>query len=96
MTIGIVATLKVQDGKGADFEAIFGELAKAVRANEPGNKLYQVFKSRKDKNTYVVMEMYESEEALKAHGKTDHYRTIGARLGPTMAGAPDIHYLDSV
>jgi quinol monooxygenase YgiN len=96
MTIGIVATLKVQGGKEADFEAIFGELAMAVRANEPGNKLYQVFKSRKDKNTYLVMEMYESEEALKAHGKTDHYRTIGARLGPTMAGAPDIHYLDSV
>jgi quinol monooxygenase YgiN len=42
------------------------------------------------------MEMYDSEEALKAHGKTDHFRTIGAKLGPTMAGAPDIHYLDSV
>jgi quinol monooxygenase YgiN len=96
MTIGIVATLKVQDGKEADFEATFGDLANAVRANEPGNKLYQLFKSRKDKNTYVVMEMYESEEALKAHGKTDHFRTIGAKLGPTMAGAPDILYLDSV
>jgi len=43
-----------------------------------------------------VMEMYESDEALKAHSKTDHYRTIGARLGPTMAGAPDILFLDSV
>lgn len=96
MTIGIVATLKVQDGKEADFESTFGELAKAVRANESGNKLYQLFKSRKDKNTYVVMEIYESEEALKAHGKTDHYRAIGAKLGPTMAGAPDILYLDSV
>jgi quinol monooxygenase YgiN len=96
MTIGIIATLKIQDGKEPAFEAVFGELAAAVHANEPGNKLYQLFKSRKDKNTYVVMEMYESEEALKAHGKTDHYRTIGARLGPSMAGAPDIQYLDSV
>lgn len=96
MSIGIIATLKVQDGKESEFEAVFGELARAVRANEPGNTLYQVFKSRKDKNTYVVMETYDTEEALKAHGKTDHFRTIGARLGPVMAGAPEIHYLDSV
>lgn len=96
MAIGIIATLKVQEGKGAEFEAVFGELAKAVRANEPGNTLYQVFKSRKEPNTYVVMKSYETEDALKAHGKTDHFRTIGARLGPTMAGAPDIHYLNSV
>jgi quinol monooxygenase YgiN len=96
MAIGIVATLKVQDGKEAEFEAVFRDLATAVRANEPGNRLYQVFKSRKDKNSYVVMEMYENEDAMKAHGKTDHFRSIGARLGPTLAGPPDIHYMDAV
>lgn len=96
MAVGVVATLKVQEGKEAAFEATFKELAAAVRANEPGNKHYQLCKSRKDKNTYVVMEIYESDDALKAHGKTDHFRTIGARLGPTLAGPTDIHYLDVV
>jgi len=96
MAVGVIATLKVQDGKEADFEAVFRDLAKAVRANEPGNKLYQVCRSRKDKSTYVVMEIYESDDALKAHGASDHFRTIGAGLGPTLAGRPDIQYFDAI
>ena len=96
MTIGVLATLKVQDGKTADFEAVFGELAGQVRANEPGNKLYQVFKSRKEANTYVVMEIYADQAALEAHGKSDHFRAAGPKLGPTMAGRPDVQYFDSV
>jgi quinol monooxygenase YgiN len=96
MAIGVIATLKVQEGKAADFEAVFRDLAGEVRANEPGNKLYQVFKSRKEANTYVVMEIYQDQAALEAHGKSDHFKAAGPRLGPTMAGRPDILYLDSV
>jgi quinol monooxygenase YgiN len=96
MAVGVIATLKVQPGKEKEFEAIFHDLAKAVRANEPGNKLYQVCKSRKDAGTYVVMEIYDNEDALKAHGASDHFKTIGAGLGPTLAGRPDIHYLDTI
>jgi quinol monooxygenase YgiN len=96
MAVGVVATLKVQEGKEADFEAVFRDLARAVRANEPGNKFYQLCRSRKDKTTYVVMEVYESDDALKAHGTSEHFRTIGAGLGPTLAGRPDIQYFDAV
>jgi len=96
MAIGVIATLKVQEGKGTDFEAVFRDLAGEVRANEPGNKLYQVFKSRKEANTYVVMEIYQDQAALETHGKSDHFKAAGPKIGPTMAGRPDIHYLDSV
>jgi quinol monooxygenase YgiN len=96
MAIGVIATLKVQDGKGSEFEGVFNGLAAQVRANEPGNKLYQVFKSRKEANTYVVMEVYEDQAALEAHGKSDHFKAAGPKLGPTLAGRPDILYLDSI
>ena len=96
MAVGVIATIKVQDGKDKDFEAVFSDMAKAVRANEPGNRLYQVCKSRKDANTYIVMEIYESDDALKTHGSSEHFRTIGARLGPALAGRPDIQYYDVV
>lgn len=96
MPIGIIATLKVQPGKGSEFEGVFRELAGQVRANEPGNKLYQVFKSRKDADTYVVMEVYQDQAAVDAHGKSDHFRAAGPKLGPTLAGRPDILYLDSI
>ncbi|MBI1330304.1 MAG: antibiotic biosynthesis monooxygenase [Alphaproteobacteria bacterium] len=96
MAIGVVATLKAAEGKEAEFEAIFRGLAEQVRANEPGNKLYQCFRSKKDKGTYVVMEIYESDEALKAHGQSDHFRAAGPKLGGVLGGAPDIHYMEPI
>ena len=94
--IGIVATLKVQEGKGPDFEAVFLELAGKVRANEPGNLLYQLTKSRKDANTYKVLELYKDQDALSAHGQTDHFKDLGRKMGAFLDGRPDIEYLDAV
>src|SRR5580658_3476542 len=74
MTIGIVATLKVQDGKGAEFEAVFKELSEQVRASEPGCLMYQLTKSRADPNTYKVLELYKDQESLTHHGGTDYFR----------------------
>jgi quinol monooxygenase YgiN len=96
MTIGVVATLKIQEGKEAEFESVFTALAKQVRANEPGNKLYAYFRSRKEKGTYVVMEEYADEEALAAHRKSDHFRAAGPGIGATLAGPPDVHLMDAV
>ncbi|HXL98752.1 MAG TPA: putative quinol monooxygenase [Rhizomicrobium sp.] len=96
MAIGVIATLKVQDGKGGEFESVFRALAAQVRANEPGNQLYQVVKSRADANTYVVMELYADQAALEAHGKSDHFKAAGPKIAPTLAGRPDIQYLDSI
>jgi quinol monooxygenase YgiN len=94
--IGIVATLKVQEGKGSDFEAVFLELAGKVRANEPGNVFYQLTKSRTEANTYKVLELYKDQDALTAHGGTDHFKDLGRKMGAFMAGRPDVEYLDAV
>jgi quinol monooxygenase YgiN len=96
MTVGVIATLKIQSGKGADLEAAFKELTAKVRANEPGNKFYTLCKSRSAEDTYVVMEMYDDQAALEAHGKSDHFRAAGAGIGACLAGRPDIQYLDAV
>lgn len=96
MAIGVVATIKVQDGKEAEFEAVFRDLAGKVRANEPGNKLYQVCRSRANKTTYAVMELYESDEALKAHSQSAHFKAAGPRIAPLLAGRPDIQYFETI
>jgi len=96
MAIGIIATLKTQDGKGAELETEFAGLAALVRANETGNRLYQLCKSRADANTYVVMEIYDDQAAIEAHVKSEHYRAAGPKLGACLAGRPDIQYLDTV
>jgi quinol monooxygenase YgiN len=94
--IGVVATLNIQDGKGSEFESIFAELAAQVRANEPGCKMYQLTKSRTEPNVYKVLELYADQDALSHHGQTDYFRSIGARMGPCMAGRPSVEYLDAV
>lgn len=94
--IGVVATLKVQPEKSAEFEKVFLDLAAKVKANEPGCLMYQLTKSRTDAGVYKVLEVYASEEALKAHGGTDYFKAAGAAMGPTMAGRPEIEYLDGV
>ena len=94
--IGVVATLKIQEGKNAEFEAIFTELAAMVKANEPGNLMYQLTKSRTDPNTYKVLELYADQDALTHHGQTDYFRAQGAKMGPCMGGRPEVEYLDAV
>lgn len=94
--IGVVAVLRVQDGKGEDFEAIFKDLTAKVRENEPGNLMYQLTKSRADANVYKVLELYKDQDALTHHGQTDYFKELGRKMGPCMAGRPEVELLDGV
>ena len=93
--IGVIATLRVQPGKEAEFEDVFAELAPAVRANEPGNSYYRLFRTG-ETGVYKVMECYADSDALEAHRASDHFRTLGAKLAPCLVGAPEIERLIGV
>ena len=93
--IGMIATLRVQPDKEAEFEAVFAELAPAVRANEPGNSFYKLFRTA-EAGVYKVLECYDDEAAVAAHRASDHFRALGAKLGPCLAGAPEIESLPGV
>jgi len=94
--IGVIATLKIQDGKAEDFEAVFRTLSAAVRASEPGNLCYQLTRSKSDPLTYKVLELYADADALNLHGASAHFRAAGPGLGACLAGKPEIEYLDGV
>ncbi|MDE0758531.1 MAG: putative quinol monooxygenase [Pseudomonadales bacterium] len=96
MSIGVIAKLSIKEGCNQAFEEKFAELAASVRANEPGNNFYSLHKSRTDNLSYVVLEEYVDEAALAAHGKSDYFKTLGAELGPNMAGAPEVEYFDGI
>ncbi len=96
MTVGIVATIKVAEGKNAEFEGVFTALAKQVRANEPGCLMYQLTKSRSDPNTYKVLELYKDQAAVDHHGGTEYFKAAGPKMGPCMGGRADVELLDGV
>ena len=92
--IAVIAKLNVAEGKEAEFETAMLALAAQVRANEPGNDLYTLCKDA-DGN-YVVMELYKDEEALAAHGQSEHFKASGASFKGIMAGPPDIQRMEVV
>ncbi len=94
--IGVIATLRIQEGKAGEFEAFFTELATQVRANEAGNVAYQLTKSRTEPNTYKVLELYKDQDALAHHGGTDHFKAAGPKFAAVLGGRPEIEYLDGV
>jgi quinol monooxygenase YgiN len=94
--LAIIATIKVQAGKGAEFEAVFNQLSGHVREKEPGAIVYQLTKSRTEPDTYKVLELYTDQDALAHHGGTDYFKDFGRQMGPFMAGRPEVEILDAV
>ena len=92
--IGVVATLKIKEGKGTEFETVANQLVEKVNANEEGGIYYDLYKQ--DDTTYLFLEKYKDQAALDIHRKTDYYKSLGAQLGAFMAGAPDIKILAAV
>ena len=88
--LGIIAKLTVKDGTQKEFEEVMGALAKAVRANEPGNLLYDLTLKVGSTTEYYVMEQYKDEAAAAAHSASDHFRAAGPKLGAFLDGRPDI------
>jgi quinol monooxygenase YgiN len=95
--IGAIARLKVLDGKGPEFEVAFAALAARVRADEPGNELYRLCRSRENPNEYVVMEIYADQAAVDAHTSSAHFKELAPTLGPFLEpGRPKLEFLDTV
>jgi quinol monooxygenase YgiN len=94
--IGAIAILRTKEGTGADFESAFAKLSAAVRANEPGNLVYQLCRSRTEPGVYKVLEVYQDEEAVAAHRGSAHFKELGAALGPYMTGRAEVEQLDAI
>ncbi len=96
MSIGLVATLKVQPEKADEFAKIFMELRSQVLANEKGCQQYDFFKSKANDGTFIVMEQYATQADLDAHGKTEYFKAAGGKFGSMLAGAPGLVFADKV
>jgi quinol monooxygenase YgiN len=89
----VVATLPIQPGKTAEFEAVFKDLAKQVLANEKGCERYELCRSTVNPNTYVVVEKYADDEALATHSKTPYFQEFMGKAAGFLGGAPEISVL---
>ncbi len=93
--LGVVATLKVKPGMEKEFEAVAKELVAKVNANEPGCKLYALHHGE-GPHTYVFMERYADQAAVEAHRASDHFKTLGRKMGDYMDGRAEVIRLREV
>ncbi len=90
MSKRLTIQFKVQPGKSAEFEQIAGAAAARVRAEDAGCEAYAIYKSLDDESEYVLVESWETQEALTAHGTSPAIADM-QKIGPLLAARPRRH-----
>ena len=55
-----------------------------------------MYRSRSDPDALVVLELYASDDAFKAHQQGAHLKGVQERVGQLLAGRPELQFLDGV
>lgn len=69
--ISLLIKIEVQPGKCQEQINVFNRLLPLVIA-EPGCIQYELKAVQNEENHFVIVEKWESEEALEAHDRTEH------------------------
>lgn len=68
----------LKDGKRDEFyRAIMESGVAAASRAEKGNEKYDYFYSPDNKNELLLIELWASEEVLKQHWETEHFKALG-------------------
>lgn len=84
----LIVRLKLKDGNGPKFEEAFAKAA-AETHKEKGNKTYEMSRSAKDANDYLVYERWQDFAALQAHLKAPHFAALLTEVTGMLDGAPE-------
>lgn len=89
MAIGMTVKFEIKPGTSEQFEAGFQKAAAAVKAQDEGCEMYDLFKSIDSPTRYVLVERWTTPELLAAHAKSPTMAGMAA-LAPHFAGAPSM------
>ena len=83
MPLRLVISLNAAPGKGAEFAEAFKGRCREVMT-EPGCLQFELFQSALDPDRFTLLELWEDEAALEAHGRMNATR---APLPPGLRGS---------
>ena len=92
--IFIVVKNPVRPEFADDWVDLVKEFTTASRA-EPGNILFEWYRSVEDPNTYVLVEAFRDAAAGEAHVQSDHFRTATGQLRKWLAAVPEIVHVEA-
>lgn len=85
----IHAGLTVQKEKEEAFLAEVKALVEASRA-ESGNIQYDLMKDTEKESTYLMVEVWENQEAVQKHNTSEHFIAFGKKAPSFMAAPTDV------
>jgi quinol monooxygenase YgiN len=88
--IGIIARLRTKPGQADAFAAQTSEMAKTVAAAEPESVFYNAYRAADDENLFVALELYETPEAVDAHGASAHVAKSMETVPDMLEGDMDV------
>lgn len=92
--IFIVVKNPVRPEFADDWVDLVEEFTSASRA-EPGNILFEWYRSVEDPNTYVLVEAFRDAAAGEAHVQSQHFQTASTNLRKWLAAVPEIVHVET-
>ncbi|MFZ2963215.1 MAG: putative quinol monooxygenase [Rhodoglobus sp.] len=92
--VGVIVSIRVKPGRGADQVALFEEIAPLVRS-EDGCISYDLYPVAGEPNQFVILEWWESVEAIAAHDETPHMVAADAKTPAFRDGPAHVTLIES-
>ena len=94
--LAMIATFRIHEGRGAEFERLFVDLASEIQKNELNTFMYRIWRARSDANVYKLVELYANQEAFDAHMASPWLKAAGPAIRPLLDGPPILEPFDPV
>jgi quinol monooxygenase YgiN len=86
MNISVIATLTAKMDADPTLQVELKKLLTASLAEE-GCLAYEIYECNEEKGQYIVIDLWEDEEALKKHQKSPHYKYF-IHIAPALLAKP--------
>ncbi|MBV9510060.1 MAG: antibiotic biosynthesis monooxygenase [Caulobacteraceae bacterium] len=95
MAVGAVARFRCAPGAEDKVAEILTRLRGDVR-KEPGNLVYDIYRSRADPSAIVVLERYRDREAVRTHAGAAYVQAFGEAVRPLLQSDIEVEILQGV
>ncbi len=93
MVLHAAVGFTIHEGTNEQFESAFAQ-ARTEFLKDEGCLRYDLQKVRGSDVEYVLLETYESDEAVERHNANPALRTLGRALKGSLKSGPDIRILE--
>ncbi len=93
--VGLIAKLKIKEGKMEEVIQLFKELIPYVRKEE-GTLSYTLNRDGAHPDLLIVMERYRDMAALQAHSASPQFADFVVKSGPLMDGSLEMSILEEI